>query len=906
VTETATGKVVFEGEWSFGTVRFTSDGSRMLMTETDGRIRWVKTATGETEVEWAFQPQTFPRMIAGLSADGSLFIYCGKPPGLPLDNYLVDGRTGQVLRKVGVGFSGDRGILSADGRWLVSASNDPTDLRRMAAVIADARTGEVLLRTPLEAGLNDIQRAAFVPDGKSFVIHHRGQREVAVYELRGAVPEVPAETPVPTPLTPIPERAAAAAARPPAPEPVPPGGGIPPAPALGLRWTVVADAANMANGLPQAPLYSQDGRTIVLSGGTKGSILTFDARTGTPAAVFRGHEGPGGVLWLAPFGKDRVASGGFDARNATWDTRTAKRVDDIPFADLPPLPDEARGHAGITHAVSPGGRYTVIARRESLRPVVPGPLRLLDTTTKRVVLRLPWNGGRVAFTPDESRVFILDGLGRAASYKLPSGELDGEWRTGEGIQAEMARLMGMTADGRVGLYHGPIAGRGIGSYLIDVRTGHVLRKLGGAPYQSAFSALSPDGRHAAMLVIDFNRDATRHVDLFEVNGWRLVGRITGPEKSARETPHFAFSPDSKELALFYPAAKELRVVPVPEAGREVAAAPGGPLKPRWIGNPASGHTIASFLFDADSDTILLSNAHLDQHDVIDARTGESIPGRLRGLQRRPGGEVVPLGGGRMGVLNPKEGNLAVVDLRTGQARDPIRIPELPDGPQGFSLRYACVSPDGKYLVVGRRGHGISPEPLPLRVIERASGKTLLTTEWTGGTVHFTGDSRRLLVAEMNGQGRWFQLPTCQLDGRWQLQGAQAGRGHEMTSMSADGRFLGYTGPGVGNERAQVAVLDARTGEVSRAFGPEYFYTSPVWLSADGRRAAVMRAAPGKGSEMTIDVVRLPGGEILGRAVVETQARSVPMFRLNPDGKALLVHDYNGQKLYWFDLPELPR
>jgi hypothetical protein len=242
--------------------------------------------------------------------------------------------------------------------------------------------------------------------------------------------------------------------------------------------------------------------------------------------------------------------------------KTAKRVDDVKFPELPPLPDGARGHAGIIYTVSPGGRYSVAARKEVGRPAPAGPLRILDTTTGKEVLKADWNGGRILFTADDSRVFVLNGLGKAAWYKLPSGEADGEWGTGVGIQAELARVLGMTADGSKLIYHGPLADQPVGTYLLDGKNGGVIRKLGGVPYQAAWSTLSPDGKHAAMSVIDFT-NRVWYLDVFEVENWRLIGRIAPPAKGTQGPQQFSFSPDSKELSVFYPHAKELSVYPIP-------------------------------------------------------------------------------------------------------------------------------------------------------------------------------------------------------------------------------------------------------------------------------------------------------------------------------------------------------
>ena len=430
VVEVATGNVVTSGDWTFGTVRF-ADG-KLLMAEMNGRVRWVNLKNGETDIEWAFAPG--PPRLGGVSNDGSLFVYLGRPSGMPLDCYLMDGKTGQALRRVGPHFSGDRGVLSADGRYLAGVTNEPPTFREFFAVVADARTGEVLVRTPLEGTMNDLQRAGFSSDGKKFLLHHRGKNEVQAFELRGAIPN--GSAPLPTPVGPVPARArpGAAAVAPPVPPPQPPNG-FPDAPALKPLWKAAVGGA-AANQLPQAPLFTKDGATVVLSGGASGSVLTFDAQTGDAGVTFDGHKGPGGVYWVVPVGNDRVVSGGFDGKQTTWDVRTGKPLDAVKFPDLPPLPPGQAGHAGITYAVSPGGRYAVQARREAARPTVPGPLRVLDATTGKTAVSADWNGGRVLFAADESRVLVLDGLGKATWYKLPSGEADGGWACGEGVRAE--------------------------------------------------------------------------------------------------------------------------------------------------------------------------------------------------------------------------------------------------------------------------------------------------------------------------------------------------------------------------------------------------------------------------------------------------------------------------------------
>ena len=926
VVEAATGKVVHDGTWQYGAARFTEDGSRVLIAETSGRVRWVKLPTGEVEADWGFQANAFPRMIDGLTADGSLFSYFGKPPGLPFAHYLIDGKTGQVLRKLPPGFAAERGVLSADGRWLAGVVSDPQNFRQFSAVVADTRTGAVLARTPVNGDMNDLQFAAFTADGRSFAVYHRGKRELAVYELRGNLPPVPGDAAVPA-AGPVPPKWAQVAVLPPI-DPAPPVQVPPPvrpelpvAAALQPRWTVVTQAGIVANGMPQPPLYAPDGRTIVLSGGDTGTILTFDPKTGAAGATFDGHKGPGGVHWLTPLAGDRVASRGFDAKFATWDAKTGKRVDELKYPDLPPMPAGLNGHAGVTNAVSPGGRYTAAARKESAQPVVPGPLRILDTVTGKEVVKAEWNGGQVVFTADESRVFVYDGFGKAQWYKLPSGEPDGGWQTGD--TKERSRLVGMSNDGRVLLYHGPpAAGQPYGAYLIDGKTGQVIRKLGGFPYQTAWNTLSADGRFVAITLIDFRGAAVWYTDVFEVATWRLVGRIAPPEKSKQQPAQVGFSPDGKDVAVFFPAAKELSVYALPEAGAPVAVLPGPPvapgagdlappqaggvpeLKARWAVAADVGPAAAQFGYDPTAARLFLRNPAGQTVTVVDARTGRTVPERVEGLRWPKAGEMFTLPNERIAYRDWADPAVAVWNVKVGKADDPLPVPDVPPGPDKQNRRQARPSPDGKFMAVAR--YSPTRAPAPFRVFDLATGKAVVATEWTGGNVYFTADSSRVFVNEASGRCRWFKLPSGEADGEWDLPARDPTGTSRVTDVSADGRVVGYHGlrlPAGGTS----AVLDGKTGEVVRAFGNDYLVAWHVSLSADGRLAALMRQPAGADRQLYgIDVIEVATGRVVGRAPLPTGgAMAVAYYMLTPDGRGLVVHNPRQNRLQWFDVPELP-
>jgi hypothetical protein len=122
-------------------------------------------------------------------------------------------------------------------------------------------------------------------------------------------------------------------------------------------------------------------------------------------------------------------------------------------------------------------------------------------------------------------------------------------------------------------------------------------------------------------------------------------------------------------------------------------------------------------------------------------------------------------------------------------------------------------------------------------------------------------------------------------------------------MSADGKVLGYCGPGgkAGTDAQGPYLIDGTTGDVIRTFDKEYSFVSPVLVSGDGRRAALMRSFIGDSGVAMIDVVDTATGTVVGRAALDTR-RSHPPFHLTHDGKSLLIQDTKDGKLHMFVLP----
>jgi hypothetical protein len=585
VTEVATGRAVRAADWTYGNARFTADGSRVLVGETAGRFRWLRLPGGATEAEWAYRPWAGPDPVHSLSDDGALGLFQVRPPSGLVGTYLADARTGQLLRLLPGGeVAASRGGLTGDGRWVVLVGPDPDDRGAVTARLSDARTGAVLVRTPLDLRPHEALGVAVARDGRALAWYDGRRRELSCYALRGAVPPVPPGTRVPPPVAaappprapdgplaadpapanpfrdrlappfpapvnpfPVPANPFPPAirpvpnaplrppvfemARPPLPNvPVPPAGrpadpdppparrALPAAPALAPRWTapVARDEA------PRLPDFTPDGKTVLVSDGAGGAALTFDARTGVP--------GPG----------------------------------------RPPVPPPAGEAEGAARVVSPSGRYQLAARTG---PGAAG-FRVVDATTGKAVAAGPWAAGeaagRVAFAADEAGVLVLTGEGKAAWYKLPSGEKAAEWAAEEGAAARAARVLAASAGGRRAIYYGTRPGSDSLTTLIDGTTGAAVRPLFAFPHQlEQGAALSPDGRTAAASVRD---PATRtwHVDVIAVDGWRVLGRVSRPAGTQPEPARFRFSPDGRSLVVSFPGvwAGQLGVYPVPAVPAE--------------------------------------------------------------------------------------------------------------------------------------------------------------------------------------------------------------------------------------------------------------------------------------------------------------------------------------------------
>jgi formylglycine-generating enzyme len=324
------------------------------------------------------------------------------------------------------------------------------------------------------------------------------------------------------------------------------------------------------------------------------------------------------------------------------------------------------------------------------------------------------------------------------------------------------------------------------------------------------------------------------------------------------------------------------------------------LKQRWA-SPIAIYPARRV--DADPATNLLLLGSDEGIAAFDLKTG--LPKKeFATLTATKAHGLFPLDKERFATLTPGRDDFEIWESRTGKLSERLTVPSIPAGPAGANDRYVTLSPNQKYIAIGRVGIPSTDYPLmPFKVVEAATRKPLLNTEWRGGSAYFTADSSRVLVAEWTGRIRWFKLPSGEEDGGWDFGPPRERRISTVLGISADGSKVAYDGPGLLKPgSAQVGVIDGKTGKPVLSV-PKSYLDNFAALSADGRRAAFIRFPPdGMEVEWRIDVFDVPSGEMFAY-VRFVASRSNPMFEFTPDGKALVVHDCNGvkAKAYLFDI-----
>jgi WD40 repeat protein len=662
---------------------------------------------------------------------------------------------------------------------------------------------------------------------------------------------------------------------------------------------------------PDAPLAGRDSRTALIQLGNRGEVLILDLETGKPLPSPDDHFDRNMVALALDGG--RFSAGRLVGRPgvpqpqiSVWDPRQAKYVQHLSARDLM-VPSMVY--------VSPTGKYLAATTNGQADG---DTFKLKSTDPEKVILNVPWTRGSAFFTDDESRVLLAEATGECRWYKLPSGELDREWKIekkGPDLTPQY-RIMSASGDGSVLAFYGTVGERQRAIHVLDGATGKVLFSTHalGALFQPP--TLSRDGRF--MLFHDVRPGQPDRAVVFDVVTHAEVCNFGPPEGFFTFRP--VLLPDGRG-AVAVIADKGRRAVVLYDFGRpgEVAvvkppepavpppipvpAAPGEPLalKERWsapLGDQYYAHKHAS----EGSSLVLAVPAQNGRPLVLDLTTGAPRAG-FAGLGATS--DLVPLDGGRVASRKSAGGEFLIWDEKTGKEVGKLPVPEIPPGAEKGTWARAFPSPNGKHLVVGWTGIPRATGPdQPLHIFNTANPKKAVTaTEWKGGSVHFTADSSRALVAEWTGRCRWFELATGKLGGEWQLAGdTTTGRYHTVSGISADGSVVGYCGPdGHPPNWAGASVLDGATGKAIYRFpSKEYDYRSGIAVSADGRRVAVQRSMVNKDTTSTrIDVADSRTGAVLGRAMV---GYCIPSCILSRNGSTLVVFTGQAKKVHMFDVP----
>ncbi|HEX4609866.1 MAG TPA: hypothetical protein VH092_16840, partial [Urbifossiella sp.] len=191
VTDTTIHKTVTI-DWPGGTTAFTADSSRLLVADTAGRFRWFKLPGGQPDGEgWTLGlPAGAAPQIMGLSADGGLILFHGRPTGKDVSAYLLDGKTGAVIHSFPAKrYAATGGAVSADGQRVALVRDDGTGTAR-AVVVFDA-AGKRLAAGRFPAGGGTA--AAVAPDLRTAVLYDPTGNKLTAYDI--PTPEPPGESP---------------------------------------------------------------------------------------------------------------------------------------------------------------------------------------------------------------------------------------------------------------------------------------------------------------------------------------------------------------------------------------------------------------------------------------------------------------------------------------------------------------------------------------------------------------------------------------------------------------------------------------------------------------------------------------------------------------------------------------
>ncbi|MFI8070928.1 helix-turn-helix domain-containing protein [Streptomyces sp. NPDC086033] len=368
----------------------------------------------------------------------------------------------------------------------------------------------------------------------------------------------------------------------------------------------IVTAGHHGRGVMKVAL-SADGRTLVTSSNRDPDVRVHRLLAHLPQTTLPSPVGSSiDDMFFSPDGhavatvrqgpSDRGAVQLWDVGNGRRKASLALDPDPAPAGKLPSVPLLTLAAVGF----DPTGRAL------AARPAKNGGIEIRDVATGRLRLsRVLGAGATAAFSPDGTRLAVVEWQGTVHLWNLTSGGLHTAARSGHGGPF---RRVAFTPDGRT-LAVVDTEADGDQVRLLDTATGRTRRTIKpSAQFLSAF-ALSPDGRTLA--TVSGSRGSVKMWDVH-------TGRLQDSFSVGGEVASLAFSPDARTLAvsgargvqlwdlatsqdrLTLPARSPEAVAFSPD-GRTLAISTGGSVGLWSVDLPDPAHAIGDICAAVDTD-----------------------------------------------------------------------------------------------------------------------------------------------------------------------------------------------------------------------------------------------------------------------------------------------------------------
>ena len=474
------------------------------------------------------------------------------------------------------------------------------------------------------------------------------------------------------------------------------------------------------------------------------------------------------------------------------------------------------------------------------------PFKLKDVTADKVILEFDLIRAQAFFTADSTRVLVAERSGKCRWFKLPSGDPDGEWTYPKQGTAGAGPLA-ISADGAVLFHEGRLVDHKEMYHVLEGRSGKVIRSFPGLyvsqPHRG--NSLTADGRLVALVKRGTDRNSM--IEVIETATGTVLARLSAPDDKEFLSVEL-LRDGSAVLAVLgavtkTPAETTQSIVRYdlipdgvqgkdPKDPKDPPPSSGDPLdlKARWTAPLNGGRFIRGVQVAPESGLVFLI-APQGGFLPLDFKTGQPRK-EFTGLTKPGITTFFSLDRGRIGTLTTKTDEVRLWDGTTGNDAGKIAVPDIPAGAGNAKSLRAVLSPNGKYLALGRSGTPVADNPeVPFRVFDTETNKVLVSTTWKGGSAFFTADSARLLVAEWPGRVRWFKLPSGEADGGFDLGPPHVGQRHMVYGISGDGSVIAYNGP-AGLKGTEVG-RPRWTGRAKVLRHLKHFFATEVAVSADG-------------------------------------------------------------------------